>query len=398
MELPEMSYAETIPAAVPVPSQPLIPVPGEAAKIPWTIWLAVAGISLEMIGIIWDASWHDSIGVDTSWMPPHILIQVAAVPPLIACAYTILAATFARRSSARDVSVRVLGFHAPAGVFITVWGCVAVLVAQVFDNWWHQAYGDATIATPPHLLLLFGLVATQIGGMTWVASIMNRSTAEVRGRWIWLFLFVCALGFGNLASILPDNRSMHRADCYLMFALVIPSWLVAGGWGSTHKWGTTIIAALNTLISLGAQWLLPLFPAQARFGPVYHNTTHLIPPGFPALLIVPAFVADFLLLRLGQRPSWIKAVWVGPSLALSFLAVQWPFANFLMLPAARNWIFGTAYFGYGDPAGVLFDPYKFETTEKLGVFLLTMAASLVASVLATRLGLAWGDWMRRVRR
>lgn len=138
--------------------------------------------------------------------------------------------------------------------------------------------------------------------------------------------------------------------------------------------------------------------AQPKLGPVYHNITHLIPLQFPLLLMVPAFVADLLLHRLELRSSWTKAFWVGPAFLLSFFAVQWPFATFLVSPASRNWIFGTAYFSYFDPAGFLYDPYQFQATEKLTVFLLTMAVAVVASIMTTRLGLGWGDWMRQVRR
>ncbi|PYU56736.1 MAG: hypothetical protein DMG55_22830 [Acidobacteria bacterium] len=84
---------------------------------------------------------------------------------------------------------------------------------------------------------------------------------------------------------------------------------------------------------------------------------------------------------------------------LSFLAVQWPFANFLMSPSARNWVFGMAYFAYFDPAGFLYDPYKFQIAENTrGEFWTTMAAALLVSIVSARLGLAWGDWMRRLRR
>src|SRR5215475_9466840 len=113
-------------------------------------------------------------------------------------------------------------------------------------------------------------------------------------------------------------------------------------------------------IGLASEWLLPLFPAQPKLGPVYHTIMHLIPLQFPLLLIVPGLVVDLLLGRLEASPSWTKAVWVGPGFVLSFLAVEWPFADFLMSPASRNAIFGTAYFAYFDPAGFLYDPYQFQ--------------------------------------
>jgi hypothetical protein len=117
------------------------------------------------------------------------------------------------------------------------------------------------------------------------------------------------------------------------------------------------------------------------------------------LLIVPALVADLLLQRLKQRPPWVKALWIGPAFVLSFLAAQWPFANFLVSPASRNWIFGTGYFAYFDPAGFFYNPYKFNVVElTLGAFLFRMVLAVVAAIVMTRFGLAWGDWMRRVRR
>jgi hypothetical protein len=70
-----------------------------------------------------------------------------------------------------------------------------------------------------------------------------------------------------------------------------------------------------------------------------------------------------------------------------------------MSSAARNRIFGMAYFGYFDPAGFLYDPYAFNAAEKTrGAFWLTMAFAVVAAIITSRLGLAWGDWMRRMRR
>jgi len=191
---------------------------------------------------------------------------------------------------------------------------------------------------------------------------------------------------------------MHTAPCYLAVAVALPSMILAAGRGVAHKWGCTIVAASYMTINLASEWLLPLFPAQPKLGPVYHNITHLVPMQFPLLLIVPAFLADLLLQRLEGRSSWIKAVWVGPAFVLSFFVVQWPFANFLMSPAARNKVFGTAYFAYSDLAGFLYDPYKFRASEPFLVFTVTMLAAILISILTTRFGLGWASWMRQIHR
>jgi hypothetical protein len=397
-----MSQAQTIAAALPVQSRLLASTSAEAVSIPWSIWLMVAGMILGAAGGAWDIAWHSSIGRDTVFTPPHFTMWTSAVLIGISSAYAILAATFARASPARDASVQVLGFHAPGGAFFAAWGSVALLAGVPFDKWWHDAYGiDVVLLTPPHLLGFLGSLVATVGAMAWMASIINRSKDALHGRLTWLFLLVGSIFLAELSIVIniPTGLSnMHTAGCYLAAAMFIPSMVIFTGWGSAHKWGCTITCAIYMSIGLAVEWLLPLFPAEPKLGPVYHNVTHLIPLRFPLLLIVPGFVADLLLQRLERRSSWLKAVWVGPAFVLSFLVVQWPFANFLMSPASRNWIFGTAYFAYQDPAGVLYDPYKFHVEKTLGAFVLTMAAALVASIATTRLGLAWGGWMRRVRR
>jgi hypothetical protein len=143
---------------------------------------------------------------------------------------------------------------------------------------------------------------------------------------------------------------------------------------------------------------LPLFPAEPKLGPVYQHITHLVPLHFPLLLIVPAVVLDLFWRKAEDWNRWKLALVSGPIFVVTFVAVQWPFANFLMSPAARNRIFGMAYFAYFDPATILYDPYKFRDIEERGRFWMLMGIALVASVIVARLGFAWGDWMRRMRR
>jgi hypothetical protein len=390
----------TVPAALPVQSRSLVLT--ESVSIPRVLWLTVTGITLALVGGTWDFAWHMSIGRDTMWVPPHVTVQLGGILIGIAAAYAILATTLFGSTAERDTSIRLLGLYAPAGVFIAFWGSVAMFASEPFDNWWHSAYGlDVKMITPPHGLLFLGSLATKVGAMAWITSAMNHSADLLRNRLRWLFLVVGGLGLAQFAKVIivaTLTENMHTAVCYLAVAVFIPSILLASGWGALHKWGCTILAAIYTAIGLGAEWLLPLFPAQPKLGPVYHNVTHLVPMGFPLLLIVPAFVADLLLQKLEQRSFWFKSICVGPAFLLSFLAVQWPFANFLMSPSARNWVFGTAYFAYGDPAGFLYDPYKFAVAEKTAAFVVTMTIALAASIVTTRFGLAWGNWMRRIRR
>jgi len=394
--------AETIPLGQPVQARAGL-ADASLESIPWTIWCMVAGISSGVIGGHWDISWHMSVGRDTFWTPAHIMIQMTGVLVGVACGYMILTATFGGDETAQNASVKIWGFRGPLGAFIATWGCVAMLTSAPFDNWWHNAYGlDVKIVSPPHTLLSLGSFAIKVGALALMAGLMNRSAEKVQRTLMWLSVLVGAVCVSQLVTILtiptwPAN--MHTAKCYLAVAIAIPPVLIAPSWSLVRRWACTLVATTYTAIALAFQWILPLIPAEPKLGPVYQHIMHLIPLRFPLLLIVPAMMLDLLWSKGGKWGRWKLAAASGPLFVLSFLAVQWPFANFLMSPGARNWVFGMAYFAYFDPAGFLYDPYKFEVAEKTpGEFWATMAVAVVVSILTARLGLAWGDWMRRLRR
>src|SRR5215510_13764087 len=50
-----------------------------ARAIPWYLWCALLASSSVAIGTHWDIAWHRSIGRDTFWSPPHLMIYAAAV-------------------------------------------------------------------------------------------------------------------------------------------------------------------------------------------------------------------------------------------------------------------------------------------------------------------------------
>ena len=50
-----------------------------ARAIPWYLWCALLSSSAVAIGVHWDIAWHRSIGRDTFWSPPHLMIYAAAV-------------------------------------------------------------------------------------------------------------------------------------------------------------------------------------------------------------------------------------------------------------------------------------------------------------------------------
>ena len=370
--------------------------------VPWFIWCSVIAVTSAMIGAHWDISWHRSIGRDTFWTPAHMAIYLCGVLAGTSCGYLILRTTFGRESDLRDASVKIWGFRGPLGAFICAWGGLAMLTSAPFDNWWHSAYGlDVKIVSPPHVVLISGILAVELGTLILILGSMNRTVGRLKRKLDWLFLYVGAMIIVLLTILTMEytyRAVLHGAKVYLIIALTIPVVLAGVSRASGHRWASTIITGIYTVFLLGMEWILPLFPAQPKLGPVYHPVTQFIPPEFPLLLIAPAVVLDWLWHKSSNQTRWVQSVIAGTAFLAVFLAIEWPFADFLMSPAARNWVFGSIYFDYlTSPDTDLFQN-RFEPSASGVRFWSQIAWACVASIVMTRLGLAWGEWMRRVRR
>ena len=373
-----------------------------APSIPWFVWCTVVAVTSAIIGGHWDISWHRSIGRDTFWTPPHMAIYLCGVLAGVSSAYLILSTTFGRESELRESSVSMWGFRGPLGAFIAAWGGVAMLTSAPFDDWWHAAYGlDVKIISPPHALLSLGIFSVQVGALLLILGYMNRSDGTLRDKFVRLFLYV---GSSIVVLVMvfmmemTNRTKMHSAEFYRAVALAMPFVLVGISRAAPHRWACTIMAAAYSLFLMALIWILPLFPAEPKLGPVYYKVTHFVPPAFPLLLIVPAIALD-LLRRVSPRWGvWRETLATGTLFVATFIAVQWPFANFLQSPLARNWFFGTHYFGYYEHPSRLHRTYRFLPPEAPAHFWTVMATAVVIALLSSALGLMLGNWMRRIKR
>ena len=369
-------------------------------RIPWYVWCAVFGVTSAMIGGQWDISWHRSIGRDTFWTPAHMAIYLCGVLAGLSCGYLILATTFGNFSHLRSTSVRMWGFAAPLGAFIAAWGGVAMLTSAPFDNWWHSAYGlDVKILSRPHVFLILGNLAVNTGTLILILGMMNRARAEFRDKLEWLFLYIGGVVLIGLMLMIMEfswHSLMHNGVYYRVVCMTVPLVLAGVARASDKRWAATTVAAVYWLFWAGMGWILPLFPAEPKLGPVYHQVTQFVPPEFPMLLFIPALALDILWSRTRDWNLWKRSAVSGLLFLGVLIAVQWPFASFLQLPAARNWLFHTNIFDYN--ARPSWMRHVFTAPDAPLTFLLEMCLAAAAAMVTIRLGFAWGDWMRRVRR
>ena len=116
------------------------------------------------------------------------------------------------------------------------------------------------------------------------------------------------------------------------------------------------------------------------------------------LLIVPALALDLLWQRTGGWAAWKQSIVSAAVFLIAFIAVQWPFATFLMTSAARNWFFGTIYFGYNTNPNSFYARYLFVRPESDLAFWKEMALAFAIAAILIRIGLAAGDRMQRIQR
>jgi len=369
----------------------------------------VAGATFIVIGILWDISWHRTIGRDTFWTPAHMAIYLGGLLGGLTCGWLVLRMTFFATPEQQAGAVRLWGFRGPLGAWVTIWGSIAMLTSAPFDNWWHNAYGvDVKILSPPHTVLALGMFAVVLGGLMLVLREQNLAPLDQPAPGRHLFLYASAV-LVVMASVFLIEYSwpnqQRTGPFYKMSAATFPLYLLGMARASKSRWAATWIALLYMALLMVMAWVLPLFHGQPRLGPIYNPVTHFVPLPFPLLLVVPAFGIDLLRRWIGHgrgwRRDWALVLCSGTVFVALFLVTQWYFSAYLISPAAENWFFDTdKYWGYQEHLGDW--RYKFwsESSPNWNPPL-TFKGLLVAWLLAltaSRLGLWLGNGMAKVRR
>jgi hypothetical protein len=373
-----------------------------AEAFAWHAYAVVVAATMIVTGMIWDISWHMSIGRDTFWTPAHMLIQGGGLLAGLSSAVVALNTTFRGSPQAKASAVWFWGFRAPLGAWVAILGCGAMLMSAPFDDWWHNAYGlDVRIISPPHILLGLGMMGIVLGAMLRTLALQNSDDEQMRRRAAQMFALSSGLFICILAILLMDwsgRTKMHSGSFYTALSMTLPIVLVGTAVAGRSRWPATTAAGIYMLVLGGTSWLLMLFPAVPKLGPIYRDITHYIPLDFPLLLIVPAFAIDLTWRRVRTWPSYSAAVMCAFAFVLTLLAVQWPFASYLMAHG-RNWFFHIDNFVYWMPVTSEANAYRFRLPPKGALpFAYSLLSALAFAIVASWIGLKRGEWMLKVRR
>ena len=177
-----------------------------------------------------------------------------------------------------------------------------MLTSAPFDNWWHNAYGlDVRIISPPHTLLAIGIFAIVVGALLLTLAQQNRADDDRRaGDSRGCSPLTGGMLHHELRAVphgIQRARMMHSAMFYEVTALAFPLALAAMARAIKLRWAATRPRRASRRSMLGLMWIIQLFPATPKLGPIYQHVTHMVTLSFPLLIIVPAFFIDLVMQR-----------------------------------------------------------------------------------------------------
>lgn len=352
--------------------------------------------SLMLIGWHWDISWHRTIGRDTVWTLPHLLVYAALLSAFAYDLALVLAFTFGRLREAPAVTV--FRFRGPSGAFVSLWGLAIQGAAILFDLWWHESYGlDLQVFSPPHYAIMIGTFPFYLGHFLLVARHANARGDAQAGRWL-------VVGFGSLcvATQLVGLDPVYGPAAYTSTALLlstclgVPLVLSLLDSLTGSRWAAPLAAALYASILIAIMQVFQLFRGEPHFGPVHHVPERFLPPAFPLAIVVPALAVALLWPAVTARfPRGLaSAAAVGAVFALALAAAGRAQAEVLASELGRNRFFA------GDlPPSAFSEGFRGAAT--LGADARSLVALAVAAAVAgagALLGHRAGAWLRGLRR
>jgi hypothetical protein len=277
------------------------------------VWLGLFASLLLMVGGVWDIAWHHTLGRDTFWSPPHLVLYSGVGVMGLVCLATVRRTMDGRSAGPGTDStlVGLWGLRAPRGFAVAGAGVLGAVLSAPFDEAWHRLFGiDVTIWSPPHLFAIAAAGAIRLGLVVALVdemSLAGHTVPRQRRGLSWprttlaegVLLVLFSILLGNLLFALGAHevRAVNRAALLypLLASLVAPVVLVAG----VRTLGRLGAAAGIVLVLLAFQALLRAGLRAAGFG---------LPPPWPLwpLYLVPALVVDGWYGLVRRRPPTVR--------------------------------------------------------------------------------------------
>jgi hypothetical protein len=128
----------------------------------WIYFLVAIGIALQVGAANWDIIWHGVVNVESFFTPPHTVLYSGVGLSLIATFAGILFSIRQKTSLKKPYSIY---YKIPNPLKLIALGCLVEVFSGQFDNWWHANFGFDGLLSPPHLMLISGMLLSILGAL-----------------------------------------------------------------------------------------------------------------------------------------------------------------------------------------------------------------------------------------
>jgi len=294
------------------------------------LWGALGAKVVGAWGLGWDIQWHMTIGRDSFWIAPHLMIYGSVVAGLI-LGWGVL------------VFERWRGIPSTRGFRLAALGLVLVVLAAPIDDLWHRLFGlDVTLWSPPHLLALLGSAVSTLGCLLIAVEVYPPGSWARRAA----LVVAGALLYGGVRVTLDPSWLLAYSNGGMLFhsfamlaALVLSITLVATARVSAMRWIPVFAVALSFALGVAGQQVARtgfavLQPVSVIEEAVAQDTSSPVavgreiaaknrtvpPPPWALRLGLPLVPAALMALTDGRRRPGLAAIVFGVS---NFAAYAW---------------------------------------------------------------------------
>jgi hypothetical protein len=128
----------------------------------WIYFLVAIGVAVQVGAANWDIIWHGVVNVESFFTPPHTVLYSGVGLSLISTAAGIIFSIRQKTSLKKPFSIY---YKIPNPLKLIALGCLVEVFSGQFDNWWHANFGFDGLLSPPHLMLISGMLLSILGAL-----------------------------------------------------------------------------------------------------------------------------------------------------------------------------------------------------------------------------------------
>jgi hypothetical protein len=350
--------------------------------------LMAVGMALQIGGGKWDVTWHILQRPETFFTPPHTVLYAGVAVTVSAVG----AGLYLKLRSKQKTNGYLLLSSSPGlsnPIFFAVVGSTMQIIAGIFDFSWHNTFGFDGLLSPPHALLVSGMVINSLAaakGLTTILNQVQRSPTRIIAiaalALSLAVLWMCSVALmdlytypwseGEHFNFNPDPQ-MAALGATIGYPLIGPFIALLALSVLPIKYPFTLVTGL---------YLSIIFLANILPDPSLHGSMP-----YYALNILIAFAIDniYKVARFIHNSSKAKAIVIGSLFGPFFISMYFP-----GIVAVYQEPLGLAEEEELGVEDVAFAPLIYQTDVKL-VLIPSILAGIIGSVLGTRAGKIWSE-------